>query len=334
MLSFILTSLLAAVIPTVIFVYLIWWCDRYEREPGWLLLTTFLWGAIPAIILSVAAELLLQVPFKPFDLGLFGSLIETAGISPLVEEIFKGAALFGLWRFLRSEIDGVLDGIVYGALVGAGFGMTENFFYFLDAAFESGLTGLAGITVLRALVFGANHAFFTAILGATVGYAVNKDRERTPVGWPLLGLSLAIGVHMLHNVGATLAVVQPFALLFSVMLSWGGVLLLAAVIVLAWRQEKRWIRAHLADEVPDLLSAEMYEFTQTYAQRGGVWLARLRREDSARVRFEAELHRTATELAFHKHRLAQASAHSDPDLEQKIEALRQRLREQTTTPQA
>ena len=44
-------SVLAGVIPTVIYAAVIWWFDRYEKEPLWLLGITFMWGAIPAIIL-------------------------------------------------------------------------------------------------------------------------------------------------------------------------------------------------------------------------------------------------------------------------------------------
>ncbi len=43
----------------------------------------------------------------------------------------KGLALVALFYLARQEFDGPLDGIVYGALIGFGFSMTENLLYFL-----------------------------------------------------------------------------------------------------------------------------------------------------------------------------------------------------------
>ena len=43
-------SVIAAIIPTVFYIIIIYWVDRYEKEPWWLLSAAFLWGAIPSII--------------------------------------------------------------------------------------------------------------------------------------------------------------------------------------------------------------------------------------------------------------------------------------------
>ena len=43
-----IVAVLGALIPTIIYVLFIWWLDRYEKEPLWLLALAFLWGAIPA----------------------------------------------------------------------------------------------------------------------------------------------------------------------------------------------------------------------------------------------------------------------------------------------
>ncbi|MEZ4833058.1 MAG: hypothetical protein R2873_13905 [Caldilineaceae bacterium] len=45
-------SLTAAILPTIFRVGL-YLADRYEREPIWLGIVVFLWGAIPAIVASL-----------------------------------------------------------------------------------------------------------------------------------------------------------------------------------------------------------------------------------------------------------------------------------------
>ena len=52
-------SLAAAIIPTVIYVLIFYWADRYEREPLWLTAVAFIWGAVPAIIVSIIGEFVL-----------------------------------------------------------------------------------------------------------------------------------------------------------------------------------------------------------------------------------------------------------------------------------
>ena len=43
-------SILASVIPTILYVLLLWRLDRYEKEPIKLLAIAFFWGAVPATI--------------------------------------------------------------------------------------------------------------------------------------------------------------------------------------------------------------------------------------------------------------------------------------------
>ena len=50
-------SALAAALPVVFYLIVIWWFDRYEREPWWLVLLTFIYGAIGAILLGVILSL-------------------------------------------------------------------------------------------------------------------------------------------------------------------------------------------------------------------------------------------------------------------------------------
>ena len=300
-------SLLAGVVPIAIYAGVLWWFDRYEKEPLWLLAVTFLWGAIPAIILALIAELVLGVPISVLGEGLFADVVESGGVAPVIEEIAKAIALLGLFVFLRHEFDNVLDGIIYGALVGFGFAMTENVVYFLGSLFTEGWVEWGIVVFLRAVVFGLNHAFFTSLTGAALGFA---RLSRAVWGkWlvPPFGLGLAIAFHAIHNIGASLVELSCLIISFSLLTDWGGVLIVFVVILLAAQQEKQWITQELKEEVVSgVLSPADYALTVSYRRR---FLARweaLLGQGWQRWRQLGRLFHLATELAFKKYQLRTA----------------------------
>ncbi len=66
-------AILGALIPTILYVLFVWWLDCYEKEPLWLLAFAFLWGAIPATILSALLEYIIVIPISltPSDRRLY-----------------------------------------------------------------------------------------------------------------------------------------------------------------------------------------------------------------------------------------------------------------------
>lgn len=291
-------SIVAAVVPTILYVLVLWWFDRYEKEPRRLLWTAFLWGAVPAIILSVIAESALGVPLA--GLGEQGAeLVSSSVLAPLIEELTKGLAVVLLFLFFHKEFDNVLDGIIYGATVGFGFAMTENVFYFMDSLQQGGLESMTTLVVLRGVVFGLNHALFTSVFGASLGYA--RMSRRGLLRWiaPLLGLLGAMLLHGIHNLFASLSDTLCFGLFISVASDWGGVLVILVVILLAARQEKQWIATYLKPEVnTGLITQQDYDMISSYRNRqAALWRARLRL-DRGEVRRVSRLTQLATELAF------------------------------------
>ena len=57
-------SALGAVVPTIFYAFIVRWMDPYEEEPFRLLALAFLWGAVPAIILSLIGEFVLGIPLS------------------------------------------------------------------------------------------------------------------------------------------------------------------------------------------------------------------------------------------------------------------------------
>ncbi len=321
--SVVLLALTAAAVPTLIYLYLIWWSDRYEREPSWLLLTMFLWGAVPAVLLAVLASVLVERPLAGLATAQGGSFLQTVLVAPTVEELVKGLAVLAVVLFFATEVDSLLDGIIYGALVGIGFALTENFLYFLQSAMEDSRLQFLALTAMRGVVFGLNHAWYSALVGIAAALALLRFSGIRR--WMVLaaGLLAAMWAHALHNLSVLgAASFAPFVLV-SMLLNWGGLALMVAIITLSWRRERQYIAAYLADEVPVVLSPEGYHLAQTIAPRWGAWLGRLQGRNPATVRLEADLRHTATELAFSKRRLAAAPA--QPGLDREVTQLRQRL---------
>jgi len=303
----------------------VWWGDRYEKEPLGLLAITFVWGAIPAILISLVAEALFGIPLAGLQAERLANVLEASAMAPIVEEVAKGVAILGVFLLFRREFDDLLDGVVYGALVGIGFGMTENLIYFVSSFLEGGWTDLGVVIFLRSVVFGLNHAFFTAFTGA--GFGLARLARRRWQRWlaPLLGLGAAIAFHGMHNLGVTLAEVSLAGFLMSLLTDLGGLLVVLVIVLVAWRQERRWLQEELKEEVDTLLTATEYEAAITYGQRLRLWWEAWSEGGWAAARRQGRSHRLLTELAFRKHRLRVFGPEQDVALVNEIGQLREEI---------
>lgn len=242
-----LMALLGGIVTTVLYVAIVWRLDRHEKEPAKLLALAFLWGMLPAVIISIFLELGLALPLAD---GATADLFADAGVAPIVEESAKALALLAFLVFCFREFDGVLDGIVYGAMIGFGFAFTENLFYVVASVAEEGLGMGVFVLVLRSVIFGVNHAFFTSLAGAGVGAARLTRRVLVRLLFIVVGWLLAVVFHGMHNLGTVLAETNGIAsLAISFVFDWGGVAILLVVVVLVWRKEQRWLSEELAAEV-------------------------------------------------------------------------------------
>ena len=300
----IVASVLAALVPTILYTLLVWWADRHEREPLPLLLAVFFWGALPAIAVALLVEgLQVEAPAQVLLYVPPRAIIAKALLAPVVEEIVKALALLAVATWAAREFDGVLDGIVYGAVVGFGFAMTENVFYFIGAYAEQGWGWWATLVATRAFVFGFNHAFFTACTGIGFGLAALSRRRVLRWLFPLLGLSAAIFFHTLHNLGAEFSDVSLVPFLIGILADWGGFWLLVLIVILTWEQERRWLQVELADEVGALLQPDEYQAMLTFSSRATRRLAQLSRwRGGPRATVSSFQHRLV-DLAFVKARL-------------------------------
>ena len=317
-------SLIAAIplgiLPMVIYPLFLYWMDRFEKEPLRLIFAAFLWGFIPAAILSLISQLIFGAPLLLLDdTGALSNVVGSIVLAPITEEFFKGLAVVGISIIWHDEFDGVFDGIIYGAVVGFGFAAIENILYFLD--------GDASLFVFRAVLFGLNHAFFTSITGIGLGVARNARQGWVRIAAPLLGMAGAMTAHFTHNTATTFAGQAPGLLCVAGLNAWGGVLLVFIVMVLAIRRERKWITDQLRDEVSShTLTANQYAVVSAPLRRFSVRLATLFSGGPVAYWKLGRYFNTLTELAYKKNafeRRGEKGARADL-----IELLRTRAIEQ------
>lgn len=293
MTSLVLTAILATVCPTALYFWLIWWLDRYEKEPLLLLAAAFVWGSVPAIMLAILFQVVLAVPLSNSPLG---PDITTWALAPLVEEPVKALALVALFVFVRREFDGPIDGIVYGALIGFGFAMTENVLFFLYNP-----DNLSGLFWLRSVVFGFNHALFTSIVGLGLGL-VRYARQRWS-GYVVVpaSLLLAIMVHSLHNI---IVQYQWLGLAVAWAVQSSGLLIMVIIVVLAWHRERTWLKQELGEELHlGIISTSNYVETISLPHRTRAQVQALCKQGLRQYVRVRQLHHLVTELAFCKYQL-------------------------------
>jgi len=321
-----LLAVIVGVVPMVVYALVLWWFDRYEKEPLGLLVAAFLWGAVPAVIFSLIAELALGVPVSLLVNPAAASLVEAAVVAPVAEEIFKGAALVLLFLFFRGEMDSAIDGILYGGLVGFGFAAVENTLYFGGSLMEAGLDQFAALALFRAFLFGLNHALFTGLLGLGLAWGRSASRQLLKVGAPLAGLLAGTAAHAIHNASVTLAGELGWPCLVAFASDWGGVALLLGVLIWCSVRERRWIDRWLEEEVEHgTLSREEYEVVSSYVARLAERAQALFSGDLERWWRLGRFYRLATELAFNKRRSSRFP--DDDGAGERVKRLRARVAE-------
>ncbi len=226
-------GLLLALVPLGIWVPVVLALDRLEPEPPSALVVAFLWGAgiatLVAGILNTLGLELLTAPLFGEEVGWY--VVASFG-APFVEEILKGAVLFGMLWFRRHEIDGWTDGVIYAAMVALGFAAVENVTYFVMAAQD----GTLGPTfVLRAVVTPLLHPLCTALTGLGVASAATSPPGPRRVLAPLGGLAAAIALHMLWNASTGFG---PLALGVAYL---AGLGVLVTLVVLLVRDRRRTV---------------------------------------------------------------------------------------------
>lgn len=234
----VLYSFLAAILPMLTYLLIIWRMDKYDREPLSFVLLHFGWGAFGAILLGVIGNFMLSDLTGIQDEG-SGSLIQTVVFAPVAEEIAKG--IFLLFTINSKKFDNITDGLVYGGAVGLGFGMTENFTYFISYGTDA--YNWFFLVIIRTAFSAVMHCISTATFGAFLGMA-KFSLSKIRFLFPAAGLLLAIFYHFMWNISVSYENTYFYGFLFMIFL----VLLFFALFKYAVSQEKKIIVNELVQE--------------------------------------------------------------------------------------
>lgn len=235
-------GLVLALVPLVGVLVAVRIVDRWEPEPASLVIFAVAWGAIAAVAIALGVDIVLSL-LVPGDSPMREAL-STVVQAPVVEEFAKGLGVLLIFMFGRRAFDGPLDGVVYGALVGAGFAFTENILYFATSLIEGGVAETTFTFFLRGILSPFAHVMFTAVTGYMLGRAARAGATNSQAVGPwVVGMLGAAALHALWNGSAM------FADFFTLYVTLQIPLFLGFVfgIVLLRREEARLTRARLGE---------------------------------------------------------------------------------------
>jgi RsiW-degrading membrane proteinase PrsW (M82 family) len=307
-----LLGLLTATLPVPIYVALVLWIDRYEAEPLWMLTTAFFWGALFATFFAFL--------FNTGSAGIVSYLSnakaaeEFAAVisAPIVEETGKAFILFIFFFWKKDEFDGVVDGIVYASLAALGFAMTENILYYGRAALGGG-GSLTATLIIRGFFAPFSHPLFTSLTGIGLGLARQSNNLAVKFLTPVVGLLMAIFMHSIWNGSAVFGGGWLFVLIYIVVMIPAFIIMLV-VIGFALRREGQVVREHLVIDLDrGFLTAEEYKELGSIVGRMGSSYNAFSRSGLKGWRARRRFNQLASELAFHRNRVARGVYSADED---------------------
>jgi protease PrsW len=233
-------SLPFAVLPMLIFLGVARQLNRYKPAPVWLVLVHFVWGALGAATIGSAVNSFAEntLMFLAMNTG-FALFATAVFVAPLSEEPAKAIAL--LFSARLKHFHHGTDGVIYGVAIGFGFGMTENYLYFMQAAASD---QWFSIVIARTLLSAMLHAIATGMVGGIIGYA-KFSRGKASLRWMIIGFIPAMLLHGIWNFSAKVPSFTALGFL-AIASAFGLLTVLFALLLYA---EQRVITRELNEEI-------------------------------------------------------------------------------------
>jgi len=194
-----LVIFISAIMVALVIIAFFWYKDKYEREPVSLIIAMFVWGVIAAIIsMFIEGSIVGAVDHFTFNVIL----------APFVEELLIVIGLILMSR--HKEYEGVMDGMVYGISVGAGFVFLQNLTYGLSLLGTVSLLEAVSAIFLQSVLVPIAHPFFAAWFGAEIGrIKLPKKKEPVPIN-PVVTIIIAfITVFLFHGLWNLAGIYSP-----------------------------------------------------------------------------------------------------------------------------
>lgn len=126
-------------------------------------------------ILGGGLSLILAILFFSLNFNTDISTYSGALMVGVIEEVAK-AAIVALFLFKSKKSNYILNGLLVGAAVGAGFAAFETAGYILRYGLQGGLDTMLGVIKLRGLLAPGGHVAWAAIEGAALMYVKGFDK--------------------------------------------------------------------------------------------------------------------------------------------------------------
>jgi hypothetical protein len=193
-------------------------------------------------------------------------------------------------------------------MAGLGFAMTENVQYYGRAVMESGSGGLTGVFILRGTLSPFAHPLFTSMTGIGLGLSRQSHNTFVKLIMPVLGLLMAISMHAIWNGSVVVFGGLGFLFAYLVIMVPAFVIMLA-VIFLALRREGQVVKQFLhPDFQGGFLTQQEYDRLCTVRGRMGASFNAFSRGGVGNWRACRQMNQLASELAFHRSRVARGIA--------------------------
>ncbi len=148
-----------------------------RRQPASLRLVALAWGGLVACSFAAQANTAAAELYDKIGLTSFAASLS----APINEDLLR---LLGVLMVLSlAQSQGrltVMDGVVYGFLVGAGFEIVENLFYALHS---SDFSATVSTGIMRLLVGFGLHALWTTVSGAALAYCLSRRQIGLSARW-------------------------------------------------------------------------------------------------------------------------------------------------------
>jgi protease PrsW len=329
-----LSILLLAVtaIPAGLIIYRF---DQFEPEPASLIAVAVVWGGLVALTFGALSNSyflgFLQNHLSPDTFEAWGAAI----VAPIDEELYKGAGLVAIYLMARHEIDGLVDGLVYGAMIGLGFQVMENVQYFLHAAAQadsSQVGAVVGTYFVRVVLAGLySHTLFSGLMGFGFAYAVTRRERSRGRRYGVAGLFvvLAWAAHFVWNSPWLDSLMGGSAGSFVLAIAVKGLPFLFFLVILGWfarrRERQAFDRLITAEIGTDVLSeAELEILERPRRRRHALRMIKRHKGRAARALLK-QLQREQMNLALFHDKVVGADHPAIETQREKIRALRARL---------
>ncbi|HZJ25387.1 MAG TPA: PrsW family intramembrane metalloprotease [Anaerolineales bacterium] len=264
----ILAAFFFGFVPMFLLAAFVNWLDRYEKEPKLLLGAAFLWGVIVAgggaYVLNTVFGIGIYVLTGSEGAAEFGT---TSIIAPIIEEGLKGLAVLAVFFMFRSEFDSILDGIVYASITAMGFAAIENVLYIYRNGFlENGWEGFWTLVVIRVILVGWMHPFFTAFTGIGIAIARMSHNMLIKIIAVPAGYIVAVLTHAFHNTFSSL-IGGAGGFFAGLLADYLGYAIMLAFVIWMIFHERNLLKKNLREEVANgSISQKQYDTAISFFQ--------------------------------------------------------------------